>query len=300
MLSKLAATNAPLVKDVLDQCDEVLPQLQLPRLLLGKGEPSDVTSTELAQPLLLAHGFAHFQAWERLRPDNDAKQVSCGAGHSLGEYTAFVAAGLLSLRDALKLVHARGEAMKMAASDSSDLAGMASVVKPKQLDIGSWYSLLNRITKSQSVDIAAYNSPTVTVLSGRKEDIDRSVTLIKSDESILTTKARVIAKALPVSAAFHSRYMRSASERLKELVLQTVWQPFETAKFDVVSNVTGKPYKSIEEVQECCVAGLTSPVLWQQSIEYAAQHKVGEFMGMGADIQKLMEKHIKADSTIFV
>lgn len=294
MLSKLAKFNSAVVKSVLWQCDEVLPQLQLPRLLLGEGQPMEITSTEIAQPLLLAHGMAHFQVWEQLPSKN---VVLFGAGHSLGEYTAFVAAGLLTLQDGLKLVHARGEAMKKAASEYPDPLGMTSVMKPKQLSSESWHSLLRKIAKLQGVDISAYNSPAVSVLSGRKEGIEKTLVLLKGEESI---KGRVVAMPLPVSAAFHSKYMQSASENLKKLVHQPIWRPLETAKFKIISNVTGKPYESIKEIQECCVAALTSPVFWQQSMEFATQQHVTEFIAMGADIQRLMEKHLRAHSTVFI
>lgn len=283
MLAELATKAPAIVKSVVAECDARLPELELGRLLLGTGEATDVTPTELAQPLLLANSIAHFQAADG--------QFKLGMGHSLGEYTAFVAAGLLPLGDALQLLRGRGLAMKQAADIVGATNGMTLVMKPQKLGESEWKTYCDEAAQTAQCDVAAYNSPAAIVLSGRSVDLDKCVSELKS------RVGRFVAKPLPVAGAFHSRHMRPAADQLHALVEKASWRPIEEARFPVVSNVTARPYSSLDEVRKCCVLGLTSPVRWCDSVRFAEPQTSG-FESFGGDIGALMAKFLtrKPDS----
>lgn len=284
MLAGLAERAPRAVEPFLEQCDRSLPSLELSRLLLGQGEPVDTTPTEIAQPLLLAQGVAHFRAWQS---ENNAK-AQFGMGHSLGEFTALVAAGILDFSAGLKLVRERGLAMRDAAGPNG--FGMTMVAKPRAFK-GDWLGLVEQCSAKTGTDLAAFNSPTQTVASGSTADLAAFVAELKQHAP------KLIAKSLPVSSAFHSRHMRPAANRLAELVRANQFE-FANREFDVVSNLTGRPYASEEEIRHNLVAALTSPVKWAQSYAYV-EPQIDEFVSMGGEIGKLMQRDTKVPTSSF-
>ncbi len=212
------------------------------------GPPDELTATHNAQPALLGHGAAVWAVvGEVLGP-----HVCATAGHSLGEHTAYHAAGSTSLGDAVRLVRRRGELMHQAGTDRP--GAMAAVLG--KLD-DSIESLCELATRSGGLVVPAnYNTAEQVVVSGEVGGVNRLMDLAK-----LNGARRAV--RLPVSGAFHSPLMEPAAEGLREAVLAT---PFAEPGFPVYSNVTEHPSSSSEDARDLLIRQLTSPVRWAGEI----------------------------------
>lgn len=220
--------------------------------LCFEGPPDELTATHNAQPALLAHGAAVWAVvGEALGP-----HVRATAGHSLGEHTAYHAAGSTSLIDALRLVRRRGELMHQAGMDRP--GAMAAVLG--KLD-DSIESLCELATRSGGLVVPAnYNTAEQVVVSGEVGGVNRLMDLAK-----LNGARRAV--RLPVSGAFHSPLMEPAADGLREAVLAT---PFAEPRFPVYSNVTENPSASSEDARDLLIRQLTSPVRWAGEISKIA------------------------------
>lgn len=228
--------------------------------LMFQGPESVLTDTVNAQPALLVHSIAVLRALCAARPELKAAIV---AGHSMGEYSALVAAGAIEFGDALRLVRVRGESMKAAGEQHP--GAMAAILG---LDDQALEAICRDVGQ---VQVANYNSPGQTVISGEKEALDRALAL---------AKGRGARRAVPlaVSIAAHSALMIPAAERLGPAVRNT---PFRVPAIPVISNITAAPLAGVEEIREELVAQLTSPVQWVRSIQYMAAQGVSEFLEIG-------------------
>lgn len=232
--------------------------------LCFEGPAEDLTATHNAQPALLAHGAAVWAVMaDTLRP-----HVRAAAGHSLGEHTAYHAAGSTSLVDAALLVRRRGELMYSAGENRP--GAMAAVLG--KLD-DSIESLCELATRSGGLVVPAnYNTAEQVVVSGEVRGVERLMDLAK-----LNGARRAV--RLPVSGAFHSPLMEPAAQGLREAVLAT---PFAEPGFPVYSNVTEEPSASSEEARELLISQLTSPVRWAGEItKIAARFPEALFVEMG-------------------
>ena len=216
--------------------------------LCFEGPPDDLTATHNAQPALLAHGAA---VWAIVRAAL-GPHVRAAAGHSLGEHTAYHAAGSTSLSDAVRLVRKRGELMHQAGRDRP---GTMAAVLGKLDD--SIESLCELAARSGGLVVPAnYNTAEQVVVSGEVGGVDRLMDLAK-----LNGARRAV--RLPVSGAFHSPLMEPAADGLREAVLAT---PFAEPQFPVYSNVTEQPSTSSDDARELLIRQLTSPVCWAGEI----------------------------------
>ncbi|KPV54211.1 malonyl CoA-ACP transacylase [Kouleothrix aurantiaca] len=229
--------------------------------LCFEGPEAALTATENAQPALLACSIAALAA---LREAGYTAEPALVAGHSLGEYSALVAAGALDVATALRLVRRRGELMAEAHQ-----GGMAAV-------IGMSEDALEAVCADASeshepVVIANYNSPGQLVISGATAAIERASAL---------AKARGAKRALPlkVSAAFHSPLMRAAAEGLAPAIAEAA---IADARVPVVSNVLASPLSDARQLHAELVAQVTSPVRWIASVQYMAAHGVDSFLEIG-------------------
>lgn len=237
--------------------------------------PEDVlTDTINAQPALLTHSIAALRVLQQLKPDVLASFV---AGHSLGEYSALVAADALDFADALKLVRARGRVMKQAGENSP--GAMAAM-------IGIDTRALEAICAEAGVQIANYNAPGQIVISGAKPALARAVELAKA-------RGAKRAIVLAVSIASHSRLMESAAQEFAAAVART---PLRAPKTPVISNVTALPLATPDEIRGELVAQLTSSVQWIKSVEYIAAHGVTQFVELGSkDVLAGLVRRINKD-----
>ncbi len=241
------AEAEPSVRQLYEQADEIL-GVRLSRIC-HEGPEADLVRTENAQPAILLHGFA---VWSVL-PAEVRDAVAVGAGHSLGEFTAWLAAGGLSFADALRTVRRRGELMASAGDERQGT--MAAILG---LDPSEVVQVCDRVsTKSDGTVVPAnYNAPGQIVISGDTEAVEAACA------AALEAGAR---RAVPlnVSGAFHSPLMRGARDGLRETL-----QSLEMAdpSFPVVANASAAAVESGAEGRERLVEQLTSPVRWVESV----------------------------------
>ena len=210
-------------------------------------------ATELAQPAILV---ASVRSWR----DADA-HFDFYAGHSLGEYSALVAADALSFTDALQIVSVRGEAMNAASKETP--GSMVAL-------LGMGIDAAGEIADQAGVQVANDNAPDQVVLAGSEEGLEKAATLV-SDAG-----ARSV--LLEVSGPFHTEGVAAAAADLREALDSVdIRQP----TVPVISNVTGRPYGSPDEIRELLVTQLTHPVRWRESVEYLWSQGVRDFVDFG-------------------
>lgn len=225
--------------------DEIL-GLALSRLC-WQGPEAELTSTENAQPAILLHSYA---VWTLLPPEVRSRTV-VAAGHSLGEFTAYLIAGTLGFADALRLVRRRGELM--AATGGERPGTMAAIIG---LETDAAEAVCASV-RSGTVVAANYNAPGQLVISGDEAAV------AEASAAALEAGAR---RALPlnVSGAFHSPLMETAREGLRA-VLDEV--DLSDPAFPVVANATAEPVHTAAHARDLLIRQLTSPVRWVESVE---------------------------------
>jgi len=235
--------------------------------LCFEGPEEALTATENAQPALLTVGAALLAVLADTSVDVSSvvgRRSSVVAGHSLGEYSALVAAGAIDIPTALRLVRRRGELMSEARE-----GGMAAI-------IGIDEAALEQICREASAEdapvvIANYNSPGQLVISGASAAVERACALAKE---------RGAKRALPlkVSAAFHSPLMRDAAAGLAAAVAQAA---ILDARTPVISNVTAEPLTQADAIRRELIAQVTSPVRWIASVRRMSAAGVDTFVEIG-------------------
>jgi [acyl-carrier-protein] S-malonyltransferase len=243
-----------------EDADEVL-GVHLSRLA-WEGPEAELTLTKNAQPALLVHSVAVLRvagAW--------LGSVSMAAGHSLGEFTAHVAAGTLSFQDALGAVRSRGELMFAAGEQRPGT--MAAILG---LEDEAVEAVCRAVGEGGKVCVPAnYNSSGQVVISGEVAGVEEAMVLAKE------AGAR---KAIPltVSGAFHSSLMAYAVEGLREKLSEV---NFSNPTYPVISNVTAKPVVMGSQVRDLLVEQLTSPVRWSASVERMVALGAERFVELG-------------------
>lgn len=239
------AGNYPEARDTFAEADDVL-GFALSRTA-WEGPELELTATHNAQPALLTHSVAVLRVvGAKLGP------VACAAGHSLGEFTAYVAAGSLAFADALRLVRHRGELMR---HEGERRAGaMAAVIGLGDDQVAA---LCEEASGEAGICVPAnYNSPLQVVISGDEAAVDAAMALARSAGARLVTR-------LNVSGAFHSPLMEPAVDGLAAHVRDV---PFENPRFPVLSNVDGRPVLDAKTAREALVRQLTSAVRWTDCV----------------------------------
>jgi len=257
-MGRALAQAHPEAARVLAEADDVL-GFPLSRLM-ADGPEEELTATKNAQPAILAHSVAALRVLEaRLGP------VAMAAGHSLGEFSAHVAAGTLSFRDALEAVRLRGELMY--AAGQARPGTMAAVLG---LEDAALEEACARVDAGICVP-ANFNSPGQIVVSGDVAGVEQGMALF--------TRAgakRVL--PLNVSGAFHSPLMEPAAGGLREKLASLA---FRDPTFPVYSNVTAGPVTSGAEARDLLVRQLTSPVRWAASVSAMVAAGAGRFLELG-------------------
>ena len=233
------------------------------------GSDEDLKQTSVTQPAI----FLHSVILAELMGERFAPNVA--AGHSLGEFSALVAAGALQFEDGLKLVSERAQAMQEACNAApSTMAAVLGMEDEKVEEI---------CANTPGVVVAAnYNCPGQLVISGEVEAIHAAC-------AALTEAGARRALVLPVGGAFHSPLMESARERLSAAIAKA---PFTSPRCPIVQNVTALPVEDPAEIRTNLIAQLTAPVKWTQSmgkmIEMGAQEAIE--IGPGKVLQGLFKK----------
>jgi [acyl-carrier-protein] S-malonyltransferase len=273
----LAATH-DVARRVYEEADEVL-GFSLSKLCFD-GPEADLTLTKHAQPAILATSIAVF----RVLRDRGLR-FDIVAGHSLGEWTALVAAGSLELRDAVRLVHLRGAYMQEAVP-----IGEGAMAALMGLDLPATRTVCERASQpGEPVEPANLNGGGQIVISGHTAAIDRAIAEAK-------TAGAKRAVRIAVSAPFHCSLMKPAAERLAA-ALQGV--PITTPSVPVLANVTAEPVQDPTRIRELLVAQVTAPVRWEESIQAIAKLGVTRAyeLGSGAVLKGLVKRIAPAIET---
>jgi [acyl-carrier-protein] S-malonyltransferase len=222
--------------------------------------PEDVlTKTDNAQPAIYLTSLACLEALKSQIPN---LAFDATAGLSLGEFTALAAADAVGFSDGLRMVQMRGRFMQEACDATT--GGMASIMN---LDDAA----LAEVCREADVDIANINCPGQTVISGDKAKIATAVEL---------AKARGAKRAIPlvVAGAYHSRLMESAKVKVASALANL---PMRAPKVPVVSNVTARPAASVAEIKDLLVRQVTSPVRWNESMQWLVAQGFTRFIELG-------------------
>lgn len=227
--------------------------------LSAEGPIEELTKSHNCQPAIFVASVACYTALRKLAPE----LVFCGtAGLSLGEWTALHAAGVLSFEDAVKILKARGAFMQEACD-----ARPGSMVSVMGLALPE----LEKVCAAAGVQIANLNSPDQTVLSGEKDKIVEAEKLAQAAGAKRTVP-------LTVAGAFHSALMAPAAAKLEQVLAGVT---FHAPSLPVVSNVTGMPHGTSDEIRRAMVSQVTSSVRWVSDIEWFRQQGVTEYVECG-------------------
>jgi [acyl-carrier-protein] S-malonyltransferase len=247
-MGKDLAQRFPAAREVFEAADEAL-GVTLSRIM-WEGPEADLTRTHNAQPAILVHSLA---VWAVVR---GAVRAMMGAGHSLGEYTAYAAAAALRLADAARLVRRRGELMYEAGVRRPGT--MAAVVG---LDAAAVEAACAAHSRDGRVVVAAnYNAPDQVVISGDPDAVERATQRLKEAGA-----KRVL--PLKVSGAFHSPLMAPAQAGLRAELDRVV---LGVPAFPVIANATAEPVTTAQAARRLLSEQLTSPVRWVASMRRAA------------------------------
>lgn len=271
----------PAAREVFDAADTAL-GVSLSSLCFN-GPADELTLTHNAQPALLAHGAA---VWAITRDRLGAK-VRAAAGHSLGEFTAYHAAGSLALAEALRLVRRRGELMyETGLRRPGTMAALLGDLKEPIEQICA-----RATSEAGLVSPANYNCPGQLVISGEEAGVDRAMVLAKEAGAKRAIK-------LNVSGAFHSALMESALDGLSQAVAAII---FTNPRFPVYANVNAEAVTVAHRAQELLLQQLTRPVRWTEEITAIAERLPDALyveMGPGAVLVGLVRKIAPAVKTM--
>jgi [acyl-carrier-protein] S-malonyltransferase len=308
MLTQFYKSHPKIVQPILEELDESL-KAKLSQALINESasilDSGTVNLTSNAQPLLLTAGYTIFRIFDSLN------NIPYGyfLGHSLGEYTAWTAAGILPFSNAVQMVHQRGIAMENATDfyhkTHCQKTGMTSVFLPTADETSNRlaHSALSSVVKNNSdVDFGNINSRSHIVLSGVKQSISD---VVAEANSRLGGKFRMRIRDLNVSGPFHSRIMAPGQAIMHDILVGSLgedpqwnWPP----EVPVISNITARPFQNLEEVKTSVVNTLTETVHWSDSVKFANQNGCNIIISLGPGrIGKHMTAELKQNSeTIYV
>jgi len=253
--------NFPEAKQVFEEADEAL-GFSLSNLCFS-GDETELQLTANTQPAILTTSIAAFRVIEK----EGLPQPQFVAGHSLGEYSALVAAGSLGLAEAVKLVRARGTYMQEAVPPG--VGAMAAVIGS---DMETIEKACKDAAQEQICSAANINSATQVVIAGNAEAVDRAIELLKERGARKTIK-------LNVSAPFHCALMLPAQEKLAKDLAEI---KFADLRFPLIENVSAEINVKGERVSRALEQQVSAPVKWFQSVEKLIGKGVENFVEVGA------------------
>ena len=260
--------SSPKAREVFEEADDAL-QFALSRLCF-EGPEEMLLQTVNAQPAIMTVSLACLRTAAEV---NSAMKPGFVAGHSLGEYTALVAANVLEFTDAIRLVRERGRLMERAGEIKP--GGMAAI-------IGLDATKLEEICLKTGAQIANINCPGQIVISGTKEAVARSMELAQ-----LNGASGVV--PLKVSGAFHSALMQPTIDGMTQAISKV---NLCSPKVPIIANVTAKPVTTVDEVKGELLQQLCHCVQWQSSVEYMVEAGIFTFIevGPGVVLSKLIKR----------
>lgn len=269
--------SSPAAREVWQRADATL-GFSLSTLCF-EGPEAELTLTKNAQPAIVTTSIAALAAVREALPGLPLPE--CGAGHSLGEYSALVAAGALGFEDAVRLVHLRGQAMQDAVP--AGVGGMAAIIGG---DTAAVVALCQDAAQGEVVSPANFNTPGQIVISGHKSAVERA--------AALAGVRKLKATMLNVSAPFHCALMAPAAARMKAALGSVKLEPL---LFPVLANVEAKPNADAARVAELLVRQVDSSVLWDQTVSRMAEAGVTRALEIGpgkvlANMVKRIDKRV--------
>ena len=255
----------PKVKELFEKANEIL-GFRITDIMF-EGSAEDLKQTKVTQPAVFLHSVAEALTLEEFKPD-------MVAGHSLGEFSALVAAGAIAFEDGLKLVYARAMAMQKACElTPSTMAAVLGLEDAKVEEVCENF---------EGVVPANYNCPGQLVISG-------PIDTIKDACKAMKEAGAKRALPLPVGGAFHSPLMEPARQELAEAIEKT---EFSTPICPIYQNVDALPHTSPQEIKDNLLKQLTSPVRWTQTVLNMTQDGAKKFaeLGPGSVLEGLIKK----------
>lgn len=265
--------NSPLAREYFEKANEILGYRITD--LMFEGTSEDLRQTKVTQPAVFLHSvISAIALGDKFKPD-------MVAGHSLGEFSALVAAGALTFEEGLRLVYARAMAMQKACE--KEPSTMAAVLG---LDDETVEEVCDEVNKEHIVVAANYNCPGQLVISGSIEGIDKACELLKQRGAKRALK-------LPVGGAFHSPLMEPARQELQAAIEKAV---VSTPVCPVYQNVNANPQTDPESIKKNLIAQLTAPVRWTQTVKNMINDGADEFIELGpGDVLKGLVKKVNPD-----
>jgi [acyl-carrier-protein] S-malonyltransferase len=271
-----------LVKNLFEEADDIL-NLSMSKLILeGPKEKLDLTAN--TQPAIFLISYSIYNVIKK-EFDIDLSKAKYFAGHSLGEYSALSCAGYLNFSDTLKILRTRGDAMQNSVPKGN--GGMVAV-------LGSTVETIEKILKDNqqnlNAQIANDNSDGQIVLSGKTEDLDKLIVILK-DNTIKNIK-------LPVSAPFHSSLMNKATDIMSDELNKL---NFSEGKNRLISNVTAKEISNTDELKSLLIKQIENRVRWRESVVNMIKSDVNHFIEIGpgkvlSGLVKRINKEVKIDT----
>lgn len=270
--------------DLFIKYDNVKPLFKRAETILGfdiskimfEGTKEELTQTKVTQPAIFIHSMAILKVLE------DSFKPDLVAGHSLGEFSSLVAAGVLNFEDGLRLVSIRAKAMQKSCESTNGT--MAAI-------LGLDNSIIEEICSNieGTVVAANYNCPGQVVISGE-------VSAVKNACEKLSEAGARRALILPVGGAFHSELMKDAKDELSKAINET---SFNSPICPIYQNVNGKPETLVDNIKNNLISQLTSPVKWTQSVNKMIEDGCQDFIeiGPGKVLQGLIKK-INRDANV--
>ena len=230
--------------------------------LMAAGPSEDLNLTTNTQPVMLTAAYAVYRAWLA----EGGPEPTVVAGHSLGEYTALVAAGALSFADAVPLVRFRAEAMQSAVPVG--IGGMAAILG---LDDDAVRAICTEASVDGVVEAVNFNAPAQVVIAGSKAAVEKACELAKA-------KGAKRALVLPVSAPFHSSLLKPASDRLRERLADVT---IHTPRIPVINNIDVAHGLDAAAIRDALVRQAAGPVRWVESVQAMGRMGVDRIIECG-------------------
>ena len=254
--------------------------------LVAEGPPDALSSTVNTQPLMLTAGYAVYRTWR----EAGGAEPAVVAGHSLGEYTALVAAGALAFRDALPLVRFRAQAMQEAVPEGE--GAMAAILG---LEDEGVRAACKEAAQGQVVEAVNFNAPSQVVIAGHKAAVVRGVAAAKAHGAKR-------AMMLPVSAPFHSSLLKPAADKLASYLEKV---QLSAPRIPVVNNVDVATESDPQRIKEALARQACNPVRWVEVVRRIASHGIAHvaecgpgkvLAGMTKRIDGALQSHALADA----
>jgi len=230
--------------------------------LIAEGPAEDLNLTTNTQPVMLTAAYAIYRAWQQA----GGPKPAIVAGHSLGEYTALVAAGAIAFRDAVPLVRFRAQAMQTAVPVG--VGGMAAILG---LDDDTVRSVCAEASVAGVVEAVNFNAPAQVVIAGHKAAVEKACEVAKA-------KGAKRALPLPVSAPFHSSLLKPASDQLREYLASV---DVQVPSIPVINNVDVAVVNEPAKIKDALVRQAAGPVRWVESVQAMAAQGVTHVIECG-------------------